>query len=72
MSIKTPVLIFAGDDEYTLIHVPARIQDDKQAVYQEVSTRLLHRIQEDFGQGAELVMGETPQIFYINVDKVIA
>lgn len=72
MSVKIPILVFAGDDdEYTLLHIPARLQGNKQEIYREVSQRIMPRLLEDFGQGVELVMGETHQVFYISVEKVI-
>jgi hypothetical protein len=71
---KTTVLVYAGEDVYTMMHVPASLQGNKEAMYQEVSTRVLPRLVQDFGEGAELfqVSGEDPQIYHIRVDKVVA
>jgi hypothetical protein len=68
---KIPVRIFAAEEEYDLIHIDAHLQGDRSAIYQEVSQRILYRLEQDFGQGVELYQDYDPCIFHISVDKVI-
>jgi hypothetical protein len=61
------VVIWAGDDIYALENITLLHPQD---LYQEVCSRLLSKVVEDFGEGVEIHQIDV-RTYRINVDKVI-